>query len=419
MLSNFDRNMGVIRRRWPSVARELEAVKVAHVQWQDGPKDGTLVYKGIRMTGAVDRMADARVQAGTVAAGSDVQWCFGIGLGELPRELIRRNRKTAVIVMNREFARASLEQVYHADWLEHKKVNFGLAADIAASIRVPDNAPFTVVPMELRHCDPDAYPVRDAVCGAINSRFNYGIQYKAQLTNDLAHWEANKARMEGIDKPVPELFDTRKGCDAIVCASGPTLDDQLEWLHANRDGKLLICLNSSLKPLRSAGIMPDYCVVIDSADSIAKGLDGLEVDSLAQCVLIYEPVVTPAFIESWPGERRFSVNNWLWSKGTVMHAAVDLAAKMGAASITLLGVDLCHPRLKSHAKDAPDHYDVKTEIPAAMIPTIDGNGNETYTIPCHAMYHRHLESYIKDHPQIRFYKRGREGVPVMGAAWME
>ncbi len=410
--------MGVIRRRWPLVAKELDRTEVKDCAWQSGPKDGTIVYKGLRMTSAVDRAAEAKMQASLLERAPEL-WCFGVGLGELPREVLKRNRKTSVVVMNREVTRASIGHVYHADWLEHKKVSLKMASEIAESIRVPDKAPFAVVPMELRHADVDAYPVRDAVCGAINSRFNHEIQYKAQLPNDLEHWEANKPRMEAEDKIVSDLFGMRPGCESIVCATGPTLDDELGWVKENREGKLVIALNSSLRPLHVAGIVPDVCVAIDSADSIAKGLDGIDIESLKECQLVYEPVVTPSFIEAWPGPRFYSVNNLLWSKGTVTHTAVDLAVKMGAASVTLVGVDFCHPKLKSHAKDAPDHYDVNAEIPASLIPTIDGNGEMTHTIPCLSMYHRHLESFIKDHPQVKFYKRGRAGVPLMGATWTD
>lgn len=417
-MNNLERNMSVIRRRWPTVATALEAAPLDGIFWQDGTKEGTLVYQGKRMTSSHNRAAEALIQASTVPEGTDMQWCFGTGLGELPRELLKRNKKTAVVVMNASVTRAALEQTYQADWLEHKKVNVCMAVDVAPSINIPANAPFTVVPMEVRFADKDAYPVRDALFGAINTRFNVGIQYRAQLENDTANWEGNKQFM-ATDARVTELFGSRPGGDFIVCASGPSIDGQMEWLREHGKNATVMCVNSALKPLVKGGVMPSFCVVIDSAEVVAGAVHELPIDPLAACALVYEPVVTPALVSAWPGKRYYAVTRDMWSQGTVTHAMIDLAVSMGAKTITMLGVDFCHPKMKSHAVDAPDHYDVKGDIPAAMMPTVDGNGEETHTIPCHAMYHRNLEQYIKGKPEVQWFKRGREGVTVRGATWLD
>ncbi len=412
-VNTYARNMSVISRRWPEVAKAIQNATLDGCQWQEGTKEGTIVYNGIRMTGAVDRAAEAKLQASTVAEGTDIQWCFGVGLGELPRELLKRNRKTVVAVLNASVTKASLSQTYQADWLEHRKVDMCLASSLVDTIRVPQNAPFTVVPMELRYADKGAYPVRDMVFGAINSRFNVGIQYQAQLSMDTAHWEENKQYM-AVDKSVTKLFGEGTS-SIIVVASGPSLDGQLDWLR-NQEHAQIICMNSSLPVLVKAGILPDICIVLDSAKTIPKCMDGLELPDPNPIALVYEPVVSPSLVSVWPGQRYFSVTHDLWHQGTVTHAAVDLAVKMGAKSITLLGADFCHPSMKSHAGDAPDHYTVH-ETPAAMMPTVNGLGEDTHTIPCLAMYHRTLEEYVGKHPEVAWFKRGKQGVTVKGAEW--
>ncbi len=416
-MNHYDRNMSVVSRRWPDVARAIQDATIEGCQWLTDAKEGTIVYNGIYMTSAHNRAAEARLQATTCTENADIQWCFGMGMGELPKELLRRNKKTAVVVLNRAVTKASLMQTYHADWLEHKKVNLCLAKTVAESIRVPAGAPFTCVPMELRFADKDAYPVRDMIFGAINTRFNVGIQYQAQLPMDQAHWDENKQYM-AKDKPVTALYDTAKDASFVVVASGPSLDGQLGWLKETRQNFKVICVNSSLPVLMKAGIVPDICLIIDSAEVVAKCLDGLMMPNPNPIALVYEPVVAPSIVSIWPGQRYYAVSNTLWHVGTVTHGAVDLAVKMGAKSVTMLGVDFCHPKLKSHAGDAPDKYQVQ-EAPAAMMPTVNGFGEDTHTIPCLAMYHRNLEDYVSQHPEVGWYKRGREGVTVRGASWQD
>jgi hypothetical protein len=272
--------------------------------------------------------------------------------------------------------------------------------------------------MEVKFCDTSAYPVRDQVFSLVNERFNEGIQYRAQLENDTAHWQANKPRMESEDKPVESLFGSRPGANVIVATSGPSLDGQLEWLRGHRDTSILVTVNSSLRTLMRAGIVPDYVVVIDSNEIIAKDLDTLEVEPLKSSTLVYEPVVTPKLVQAWPGPRCYSVNKVLWASGSVLHPAVDLAVKLGAKSVTLLGADFCYVSNRYYTTGAANKVPIMPDVAASM-PTFDGNGNETSTQPSLARYHRHLERYIAEHPEVQWFKRGRKGVEIRGAQWLD
>lgn len=419
----YERNMAVIRRRWSAVASAIDGAPLTGCTWLTGTREGTVVYNGVCMTGAHDRATEAKVQASIVPAEVEQIWCFGVGMGDLPRELLKRDKETIVAVLNLSVTKAALVQVDMTDWLAHEKTVLCLASDLADGINVPSNAPFATVPMELRFADKNAYSVRDVVFGAINSRFNIGIQYKSQLPMDQAHWDENKQHM-AVDASVTTLFAPPSYTKAIIAVPGPSLDGQLDWIRETRQPigngytHLLFCVNSSLPILVKAGIVPDVCIVLDSAESIVKCLDGLGLPTPNPVALVYEPVVTPALVGAWPGTRYFAVTNDLWHAGTVTHAAVDLAVRMGATHVTLLGADFCHPKMKSHAGDAPDHYAVH-DAPAAMMPTVNGLGEDVHTIPCLAIYHRKLEEYIGKHPEVTWCKRGRQGVAVKGCTWTD
>jgi hypothetical protein len=108
----------------------------------------------------------------------------------------------------------------------------------------------------------------------------------------------------------------------------------------------------------------------------------------------------------------------LWASGSVLHPAVDLAVKLGAKSVTLLGADFCYVSNRYYTTGAANKVPIMPDVAASM-PTFDGNGNETSTQPSLARYHRHLERYIAEHPEVQWFKRGRKGVEIRGAQWLD
>jgi hypothetical protein len=107
----------------------------------------------------------------------------------------------------------------------------------------------------------------------------------------------------------------------------------------------------------------------------------------------------------------------VWSAGTVLHAAVDLAAQSGAAAITLIGADFGYPAHRSHADGAVGAQAV--DAPSARMQTRDGYGQPLPTDINLLGYLRDLDDWAQRHPGVRVQKRGRAGAAMAHVPFME
>jgi hypothetical protein len=51
--------------------------------------------------------------------------------------------------------------------------------------------------------------------------------------------------------------------------------------------------------------------------------------------------------------------------------------------------------------------------------TVDGHSERVVTRPDMTQWHRGMEDLIAARPSVRFYKRGRAGVPLKGCTWTD
>ncbi len=105
----------------------------------------------------------------------------------------------------------------------------------------------------------------------------------------------------------------------------------------------------------------------------------------------------------------------LYVGGSVLHPAVDLAVKMGAATITLFGADFAFPMNKTHAgwKDG----ELGPGVNEARHWVLDGHGHKVRTQLNFRRYLCELERYIAAHPQVRFLNSSRAGARIIGSTF--
>ena len=161
------------------------------------------------------------------------------------------------------------------------------------------------------------------------------------------------------------LFD---GMPAAVVAAGPSLDETMSLLSSIRNRVVVIAVGSAYKPLRRAGIVPDFVIVVDGKDKIAKQFEGVDTTGT---VLLAPPQVTPEVYDKFDIERivTFStkglpsfeacLQEWhmgaaeLRLSGTVTVSALYAAAFFGCRDIFTFGLDLaCREDRVSHASNS-------------------------------------------------------------------
>lgn len=411
-MSTWERNLAVIRKRWPRVAKALKAASVDGCQLMQGTPAQGLVYNDRQVTSAFDLLNEAKWQAEGLDRDAEAVYCYGIGLGHLPAVLAARHKLVCVVIMNVTIARAAMEAL-DQPWLKASHVGLCLAEEMDTL-----HVPFACAAMECRMADRQAFALRDRLFAQVNKRFVDDCHFMPNAPRDSSHVEANRVHVS-YDHHVSTLFSARHDLRVAIVGGGPSLQGEYEWLREQQaSGMRIICTTSVLRVLLGQGITPDIAVIVDTAPTLAVDqLTGVDMEQTRGIQLVYHPTVTPEFPSAWLGPRYYYNNpSELYTSGTVMHTAAALAVLMGASEVHMVGLDFCYPAGKSHAEGTPDFHE-ETHRPS-MFETVDGNGQRVYTDPNLAQYHRHLEDFIEHAGQgVHWVKRGRSGVSVRGAAW--
>jgi hypothetical protein len=419
-VSVFESNLAVLEGRWPAFARLVLAqdVESLAVELLEG-KESTIAVHGIQLSSRHDRAGEARLQAGSVVEGASSIHLYGIGLGDLPPAFLAREglHRLEVRIMNETIFALLLRVLDQTSWLSDPRLGLALAGD-EGEIQLP----FFVSPPELFLASNYNAKIRDRLeaevaIPVVNARFDPNDPERA------ARIESNLALLRD-DRDVAELFASQAGKDIFVIATGPTLASHYAVLReavAQSDPPLLICVDTALAPLLDNGIRPDFVVTADQL--ITRRI--LPGEASAGIGLVYFPVLENALLQAWRGPRyaayskspvfdqlRLSIEKaMLYADGSVLHSAVDLAVKMGAAQVTLFGADFAFVGGAAHAGWQTGELAPAFETSHWVL---NGRGERVKTLLNLRGYLCSLERYIAAHPEVRFINTSRDGAWIAG-----
>lgn len=422
--------LAVLAARAPEVADAVRnAPRLADVEAVEGVPRPTLRIAGVQLAGAVEPEAEAALQATRIPAGSRAATLYEPAQGHLPRALLARPEleQLDVVLLDPAIFGLVASVLDQRDWLADPRVRVRLVEPGERP-----RAPWAVSPAGLRLCARSGWPLRDRLVLELSAPHQARV-FAGRAAELLAQAAALKAGF-GQDRAVRELFGRRPGARAVVVGSGPSLDDSLAWLAGARADAYVVATNSALRPLMRRGIVPDVVVAIDPLKAIATHLVPPEGDDeaawwrvLGEVPLVYAATVALETRSAWRGpayaahlvsplydalEAKRPLGR-LFSSGTVLHAAVDLAALAGAGRLTLLGADFGYPGGRSHAAAAPAERAVGSS--RLRLEVLDGRGAPIESEVNLVGYLRDLEDWIARHPRLSVVKRGRAGAAVRGA----
>ena len=417
----LERNLNLIANRWPQLAKQLlRCTAPAQVQLIDNTPDLTLMINGVHLSSCYDRLREARIQAELVPGSSSRVHVYGLATGDLPRVLLARPqlKHLTLVLMNPQVAKASLTHLDHSDWLADDRVQL-LTAATEKVLRFP----FACAPACLYLADDGSARLRDLLHLELATPFIQAI-HRGSKDRYLARIEENEAFISK-DADVTELFCSFPKGNIVVAGAGPTLSDHYGWLTRKRDHFTLIAVDVSVRSLLTAGIIPDVVVSIDASPKLFdKAFGGIDMQRLLSGVLVYFPLVDHRILSCWPGRRFVAYSQGeiyeqicqryprgkLYSSGSVIHPALDLAVKSGAARVFLLGTDFSFPGGRSHVAGAG----VSAHTAETSDWVLSGKGQRVPTTPNFRGYLRDLETYIALHPEIEFINGSVEGAKIEG-----
>lgn len=420
----FPRNSAVVEQRWPGVLQRLlaEDVESVAVELIEGASP-TLRVNGIQLTSRHDRLKEAQLQADSLPANPRHVHVYGTGLGDLQRLLLTGEglERVHVHILNGALFRVVLEVLEQDDWLSDPRVTLAYA-DESPEIQLP----FFALPAELVLADDPSARIRDRLVSEVhlafnNQTFDPGTEAnQRQLQQSLALVQS--------DKDVGELFGTQVGREALILATGPSLQQHLPRLSALKneaERPLFICVDTALVPLRKAGIEPDVVVSIDHQITARH----LAPDDTAHISLVYLPGLDANILTAWQGPRYVGYSSSplyeqlrqqfprgsLFVGGSVIHPAIDLAVQMGSTRISLLGADFAFPGNKTHTGWQEGDLGPKANVSRHWV--LDGRGNKVKTQLNFRSYLIELERYIARHPEVSFFNTSRDGALIVGTAF--
>ncbi|MFC4768246.1 motility associated factor glycosyltransferase family protein [Effusibacillus consociatus] len=177
-------------------------------------------------------------------------------------------------------------------------------------------------------------------------------------------------RNPGVNK----LFGKFKGRPAIVVSAGPSLSKNVSLLHEIKGKAVIVCVDTAYRVLQNQGILPDLLVALDGSEKNYQHFIGVTPTDVP---LVFLPTAHYKILEEH-GKRCFSSNasheflisdviQYVEEKGELMYGgsvatlAFDLAYRMGADPIILIGQDLAYPGGKAYA-DGTIYEDMKKSI---------------------------------------------------------
>ncbi|MFS2159102.1 motility associated factor glycosyltransferase family protein [Pseudomonas sp. Pseusp122] len=420
----FQRNIAVLEQRWPDLLQRLlaEDPDVLDAQLVNG-QGSTLSIDGIQLTSRHDRIKEAQLQADSLPPESPVLHLYGCGLGDLQRVALSSAtlQRLHVYVLNGAVFTLVLQLLEQDDWLSDPRVELSYAGDHREI-----NLPFFALPAELVLADDFNARIRDRLISEIHLTFtNRDFSAEDPLILEQLAQGMDLLRQ---DADVADLFGSQPGREVFVIATGPSLAQHLPRLLETRglpERPLFICVDTAYVPLLNSGIAPDIVVSIDHRITHWH----LPVYGSAQVSLVYMPRIDATLLGTWKGPRYACYSysplyksvreqvpkGQLYVGGSVIHPAIDLAVRMGAARITLFGADFAFPNDKTHTGWVDGTLGPKLHQSRHWL--LDGRGNRVRTQLNFRSYLIELERYIALHPEVEFFNTSRDGALITGTGF--
>jgi hypothetical protein len=151
--------------------------------------------------------------------------------------------------------------------------------------------------------------------------------------------------------PASIVKDLFKGKTGVLLGVGPSLDEFLPWVKANRNRLVVIAVSRASRRLVQENIAPDLIFSIDPTD-FSFDVSREMLHFWEKSVFVYGYHVSPPLVGQWPGKGLYLGPRFPWDTPlnvetfptpgpTVTQVALQSAIELGLSQIILGGVDLC------------------------------------------------------------------------------
>lgn len=429
MTDLFAKNVDIISQRWPILASALRFESIDHFDAQlvEG-NNQTISVDGIQLSSRHNRIAEAKLLINPLPLVCDKVTVYGIGMGDVMSLLIdnKQLQSIEVVPLNLSLLALLLSFTDQSEWLSDPRVKVAYQAH-QHKINLPN---ISITPDLLLANNENAI-LRDHLVLENNRAY---VNRQHQPANPEVQKRLNEnAQAIANDPDASTLILPHGQYKAHLIGSGPTLENHYDYLRAQRklpigQRSLMIAVDTALKALIHENIIPDIVVSIDNKITPAHFPDTIP----SSITLVYFPTLSSLIHGQWPGPKYIAYSKnpiydkldkqypklRLFTNGSVIHPAIDLAVYLNIKEITLFGCDFSYPGNKTHAfwHDGALGPSINNQNHHWVI---NGHGERVATDLNFRGYLRSLEHYISAKQHVKFYQSSLDGARIHGAQYKD
>lgn len=219
----------------------------------------------------------------------------------------------------------------------------------------------------------------------------------------------------------------------ILVAAGPSLNKNIKELKKAKGKAFIIAVDTAIKPLLKAGIVPDMYAIIDAM----KPLDLIRIEEAKEIPLVTTLNAASEVLEYHSGMKFFYNEGYQFAErifrrtgqkvgnvscgGSVATSAFSLLYKIGIDTIILVGQDLAYTNNKSHADGT--FQEVMKEEDTSNFLMVEGNYGEK--VPTRAdfkifldWYGQYIEGCKEHRPNFKVINATEGGAKIKGTEIM-
>lgn len=373
---------------------------------------------------ANDPMWEAHILAQEIYAPCIIEYVFigGVGLGYLPYQVYSLSHESAKIkVLDTEKTIVDLGYNYGVlGWIpcDDITVLIGEEAELLEQFynySLKENVRCVITPYR-----EDKY-VANLGTRVVKYMINREPKYKYK---NLYGINLRKNLEQGLISA--EKYRPSKATDeCVIVAAGPSLDENIDFLMNDCNDRVIIAVNTVVRKLIQRGINLDAVVALDANDQLAEHISGVE-SNLKDIPLVMNLLTNWKFVRHYPGPKfAFQTEDMmdtyggiyqnypLWEKVgvTVSSAAMELAYRLGAKKIFLVGLDLGYPEGKMYA-DGAAHTKAVMDSEGLMVKAVDGSFIRTTSV--FDQFKKGIERQIRKHNDVSVINLSKHGALIEG-----
>lgn len=261
----------------------------------------------------------------------------------------------------------------------------------------------------------------------INTITKFSKVWLENTINNIASVNNNKGYL------LSSLENKFVGQTALIAGAGPSLNDDITKIQANRDKFVVFAVNKSVKYLLQNGITPDFVVCLD-ARNMDKTLGNLEYNfSRINCIMDVrsdKSVMNKGFNKVFLAfsdtdffiKKLTQANTFLKfyeSGGSASILALISAVKMGFSKIILSGIDLAFKGnvIYSYGENmnrVSQNEMVVDSVKKNIVQVKSVTGEKVYTREDYQAFIHHFETVIKELNYSEIYNTSSFGAYIAG-----